>query len=191
MKHNVIHTVIVAITTRTRTVGNSCPCVALLKYVHWTHTDTAGGRGAVRDTQVKTRLASYTSSPASHAPTRSHNRSDGCRRRGCCTFEVGLGQDDVQHFGVQVREHLLHAADDLLLGGAGERRAGREVGCHGAVWPRRVSVSAAVAEAPPLRRPAGGSGRALAALLPAGHSVVGLWRPPPRSLAASSEVAES
>ncbi|TNN69379.1 hypothetical protein EYF80_020380 [Liparis tanakae] len=90
------------------------------------------------------------------------------------TFKIAFCQHDVYNFGVQVREHLLHAFGDVLLDGAGERDAGWKVVRHGSVEQSRWLIPPVVAEASGLWRPVGNSGRALAVLLPPGHSVFGL-----------------
>lgn len=84
----------------------------------------------------------------------------------CSTIKVAFGQHDVNNFGVQVREHLLHAPDSVFSGGARLRRA--------AAWKvarrGRLLVSRVGAQTAQFWRPAGHSGRALAALLPPRHS---------------------
>lgn len=90
------------------------------------------------------------------------------------TFKITLGQHHVNHFRVQMGEHLLHAFDHVLLGGAGKRRAGGKVIRHGTVICLWYPVTCVVPEASLLWQPNGDSGWALSVLLPPGHSVVAL-----------------
>lgn len=103
----------------------------------------------------------------------SHNSVTGWNTGA--TFKITLGQHDVNNVWVQVGEHLLHALNDPLFHGAGQRSAGWNVLRHNAVKLSGSPMTCVVVEASPVRRPAGSPGRALVGFLPARHSGVQVW----------------